>query len=199
MVNKPSTVDEAIAYIWDLPDTVLKPSEKHSLTALLAEKTDAVAGRYFSAPGPELWVGTLKELLKPTASERRFPSNAMGLPPCTSTAPRPTPQASQMTSKGLFRSGKASTRALVKAVLIPPNASLHSADHTKDSSLLVSFCNGATSAAQPVTNLAKDATLNCRKLTAVPSCSSPASRHQASASPFRYVTTFATGRTKPSA
>ena len=66
MVNKPSTVDEAIAYIWHLPDTVLKPSEKHSLTALLAEKTDAVAGRYFSAPGPELWVGTLKELLKPT-------------------------------------------------------------------------------------------------------------------------------------
>ncbi|DBA79583.1 TPA: hypothetical protein ACH3X1_008273 [Trebouxia sp. C0004] len=77
MVNKPSTVDEATAHIWDLPNTVLKPSEKHSLTALLAEKTDAVARRYFSAPGPELWVGTLKELIKPTdiPKKRRLPSS----------------------------------------------------------------------------------------------------------------------------
>lgn len=66
MVNKPSTVDEAIAYVWDVPDTVLEPSEKQSLNALLAEKTDAVARRYFTAPRPELWVGTLKELLKTT-------------------------------------------------------------------------------------------------------------------------------------
>ena len=65
MVNKPSTVDEAIAYVWDLPDSVLEPSEKQSLAVALAEKTDAVARRYFSAPDPQLWVGTLKALLKP--------------------------------------------------------------------------------------------------------------------------------------
>ncbi|KAL3158838.1 hypothetical protein ABBQ32_011563 [Trebouxia sp. C0010 RCD-2024] len=64
MVNKPSTVDEAIAYVWDLPDSVLEPSEKQSLAAALAEKTDAVARRYFSAPSPQLWVGTLKASLK---------------------------------------------------------------------------------------------------------------------------------------
>ncbi len=66
MVKNPSTVDEAIAYLWDTSDTMLGPSEKQSLVAALAEKTDAVARRYFSAPNPELWVGTLKELLKPT-------------------------------------------------------------------------------------------------------------------------------------
>ena len=43
MVNKPSTVDEALAYVWELPNTVLEPSEKQSLTAALAEETDAVA------------------------------------------------------------------------------------------------------------------------------------------------------------
>lgn len=72
MVNKPGTADEAVAYIWDipydtmLPDTVLEPSEKQSLVALLADKTDAVVRRYFSAPRPELWVGTLRAKLKPT-------------------------------------------------------------------------------------------------------------------------------------
>ena len=66
MVNKPSSVDEAIAYVWDVPDTVLEPSKKQSLITQLPEKTDAVARRYFSAPCPKLWVGTLKELLKPT-------------------------------------------------------------------------------------------------------------------------------------
>lgn len=65
MVDKPSTADEAIAYVWDLPNTILEPSEKQSLAAALAEKTDAVARRYFSAPSPDLWVGTLKVLLKP--------------------------------------------------------------------------------------------------------------------------------------
>ena len=64
MVEKPSTVDEAIAYVWDVPDTVIGPADKQCLAAALAEKTDAVARRYFSAPKPELWVGTLKQLLK---------------------------------------------------------------------------------------------------------------------------------------
>ena len=68
MVEKPSTVDEAIAYVWDVPDTVIGPADKQSLAAALAEKTDAVARRYFSAPNPELWVGTLRELLKPTGT-----------------------------------------------------------------------------------------------------------------------------------
>ena len=64
MVKKPSTVDEAIAYVWDVPDTVIGPADKQSLAAALAEKTDAVARRYLSAPNPELWVGTLRELLQ---------------------------------------------------------------------------------------------------------------------------------------
>ena len=64
MVNKPSTVDEAIAYIWDFPETILEPSEKQSLAAALAQKTDAAARWFFSAPSPELWVGTLKVLLQ---------------------------------------------------------------------------------------------------------------------------------------
>ena len=66
MVKKPSTVDEAIAYVWDVPDTVIGPADKQSLAAALDEKTDAVARSYFYAPSPELWVGTLRELLKPT-------------------------------------------------------------------------------------------------------------------------------------
>ena len=68
MVEKPSTVDEAIAYVWDVPDTVIGPADKQRLAAALAEKTDAVARRYFSAPNPELWVGTLRELLKPAGT-----------------------------------------------------------------------------------------------------------------------------------
>ena len=76
MVEKPSTVDEAIAYVWDVSDTVIGPADKQSLAAALAEKTDAVARRYFSAPNPELWVGTLRELLKPTGtfSQTQFES-----------------------------------------------------------------------------------------------------------------------------
>ena len=31
MVKKPSTVDEAIAYVWDVPDTVIGPADKQSL------------------------------------------------------------------------------------------------------------------------------------------------------------------------
>lgn len=61
MVNKPSTVVYAIAYIWDLPDAILEPSEKQRLAAALAKETDAVARRFFSAP---IRVGTLKVLLK---------------------------------------------------------------------------------------------------------------------------------------
>lgn len=68
MVEKPSTVDEAIAYVWAVPDMMIGPADKQSLAAALAEKTDAVARRYFSAPNPELWVGTLRELLKPTGT-----------------------------------------------------------------------------------------------------------------------------------
>ena len=69
MVKKPSTIDEAIAYVWDIPDMVIGPADKQSLVAALAEKTDAVARRYFSAPNPELWVGTLRELLKPAGTQ----------------------------------------------------------------------------------------------------------------------------------
>ena len=68
MVKKPSTADEAIAYVWDVTDTVIGPADKQSLAAALAEKTDADARRYFYAPSPELWVGTLRELLKPTGT-----------------------------------------------------------------------------------------------------------------------------------
>ncbi len=68
MATIPSTVDEAIAYVWDTSDTVLEPSEKQSLVATLAQQTNDVARRYFSAPDPRLWVGTLKELLKATGS-----------------------------------------------------------------------------------------------------------------------------------
>ena len=38
MVEKPSTVDEAIAYVWDVSDTVIGPADKQSLAAALAEK-----------------------------------------------------------------------------------------------------------------------------------------------------------------
>ena len=48
---------------------MIGPADKQSLAAALAEKTDAVARRYFSAPNPELWVGTLRELLKPTGTD----------------------------------------------------------------------------------------------------------------------------------
>ena len=68
MVEKPSTIDEAIAYVWIIPDTMIGPADKQSLAAASAEKTDAVARRYFSAPNPELWVGTVRELLKPTGN-----------------------------------------------------------------------------------------------------------------------------------
>ena len=35
------------------------------LAAPLPEKPEAVVIRYFSAPGPEVWVDVLKELVKP--------------------------------------------------------------------------------------------------------------------------------------
>ena len=66
MVNRPTGVDEAINFIWNQPDTVLQSSEKQRLSAALAKETDVVARRYFLAPLPEQWVGTLKELLAPT-------------------------------------------------------------------------------------------------------------------------------------
>ena len=54
MVDKPSTVDDAIAYVWAVPDTVIGAADKQRLVAALTEKTDAVARRYFSAPDPGL-------------------------------------------------------------------------------------------------------------------------------------------------
>ena len=66
MANRPTGVDEAINFIWGQPDTVLQSSEKQRLSAALAKETDVVARRYFLAPLPEQWVGTLKELLAPT-------------------------------------------------------------------------------------------------------------------------------------
>ena len=66
MANRPTGVDEAINFIWSQPDTVLQSSEKQRLSAALAKETDVVARRYFLAPLPEQWVGTLKELLAPT-------------------------------------------------------------------------------------------------------------------------------------
>ena len=65
MVNQPRAVDEALAYVWAVPDEVLQPSDKQTLAVALADKPDAVVRRYFSAPNPELWVGTLRALLQP--------------------------------------------------------------------------------------------------------------------------------------
>ena len=65
MAKRPTGVDEAIEFVWNQPDTVLQSSEKQSLSAILAKETDVVARRYFLAPLPEQWVGTLKELLAP--------------------------------------------------------------------------------------------------------------------------------------
>ncbi|KAL3157238.1 hypothetical protein ABBQ38_001475 [Trebouxia sp. C0009 RCD-2024] len=67
MANRPTGVDEAIKFIWNQPETILQSSEKQRLSAALAKETDVVAKRYFFAPLPEQWVGTLKELLAPTA------------------------------------------------------------------------------------------------------------------------------------
>ena len=61
MTNKPSTVDEALAYVWALPDTTLKRSEKQTIAVALANRQDVVARRYFSSPDPEDWVGMLKQ------------------------------------------------------------------------------------------------------------------------------------------
>ncbi|KAL3148646.1 hypothetical protein ABBQ38_014067 [Trebouxia sp. C0009 RCD-2024] len=72
MANRPTGVDEAIEFVWSQPDTVLQSSEKQSLTAILAKETDVVARRYFLAPLPEQWVGTLKELLPPRGLTPRF-------------------------------------------------------------------------------------------------------------------------------
>ncbi len=68
MVTRPTGVDDAIKFVWNQPDTVLKSSEKESLSAVLAKETDVVAGRYFFAPQPEQWVGTLKKLIEPTGT-----------------------------------------------------------------------------------------------------------------------------------
>ncbi len=67
-VSRPTGVDDAINFVWSQPDTLLNTSEKQNLTAVLANKTDAVASRYFFAPDPEQWVGTLRELLAPTGN-----------------------------------------------------------------------------------------------------------------------------------
>ena len=66
MMTIPSTVNEAIAYVWDTSDTELGTSEKQSLVATLAQQTNDFARRFSFAPDPRLWVGTLKELLIPT-------------------------------------------------------------------------------------------------------------------------------------
>lgn len=52
-------------------------------------------------------------------------SNAIGLPSCSSTAPKPTPHASHMTSKSLCRPGNANTGALHRAVFTPAKAFSH--------------------------------------------------------------------------
>ena len=62
MVAKPTGVDEAIDFVWSQPDAALTPSQKQSITAALAKETDVVARRFFFAPDPEHWVGTLKNL-----------------------------------------------------------------------------------------------------------------------------------------
>lgn len=61
----------------------------------------------------------------------RLPSSAVGKPLCTSTAPRTAPQASQMASKGLLRSGKTRIGAVVRVFVTPLNAALQPVDHTK--------------------------------------------------------------------
>ncbi|DBB12937.1 TPA: hypothetical protein ACH3X3_005686 [Trebouxia sp. C0006] len=65
-VSRPTGIDDAIKFVWRQPDTLLTTAEKRTLNAVLAEKTDVVASRYFSAPDPAQWVGTLKGLLEPT-------------------------------------------------------------------------------------------------------------------------------------
>ena len=67
-VSRPTGVDDAIKFVWRQPDTLLTTAEKRTLNAVLAEKTDVVASRYFSAPDPAQWVGTLKGLVEPTGT-----------------------------------------------------------------------------------------------------------------------------------
>ncbi|DBA96649.1 TPA: hypothetical protein ACH3X1_015507 [Trebouxia sp. C0004] len=81
MANRPTGVDEAIEFVWNQPDTVLQSSEKQSLSAMLAKETDVVARRYFLAPLPEQWVGTLKELLAPRGQQELQHLLGTPLPP----------------------------------------------------------------------------------------------------------------------
>lgn len=39
MVDRSNTIDEAIAYVWDIPDMVLEPFEKERLVATLLKHT----------------------------------------------------------------------------------------------------------------------------------------------------------------
>ncbi len=68
MISRPTGVEDAIKFVWSQPDTLVETSEKQELTAVLAKNTDAVARRYFSAPDPERWVGTLRALLALTGN-----------------------------------------------------------------------------------------------------------------------------------
>jgi len=83
MANRPTGVDEAIQFIWNQPDRVLQSSEKQRLSAALAKETDVVARRYFLAPLPEQWVGTLKELLAPTVEMVDCETNEPSIKPFT--------------------------------------------------------------------------------------------------------------------
>lgn len=80
MASRPSSVDEAIKYVWDLPDSVLKPLDKQRIVATLADKTDDVARRYFSGPSPETWLGTLGELLKTAGTVYHWQKEHIGSP-----------------------------------------------------------------------------------------------------------------------
>ena len=60
MVNKPRTVDEVLTYVWELPDTFWRLQRSKAWLLHWQRKPMLLLG----APDPEVWVGTLKAVLK---------------------------------------------------------------------------------------------------------------------------------------
>lgn len=65
MEVRPNGRKQAIDFVWGLSNDALTTSQKDSISAALADKTDETASLYFLAPVPEQWVDCFETASQP--------------------------------------------------------------------------------------------------------------------------------------
>lgn len=88
MAGRPCNIDDALQFIWQLPDSALRVEDKQRIVVMLIDQTEDQVLAYFSGPSPEMWLGALKMMLEQSGiMSPQLKESASSLKLCCDTSP----------------------------------------------------------------------------------------------------------------